>query len=318
MTVSVKMLAGMQIENANFVGGDLHATIVDLYYPDWNGDLVHIGVLRETATTVSTPTTTSSVGNGGNGNDNVSGSKNTGKNGNSKSNGKNSCTNTRIDSDIKKNKLKKEKRELNSGGNDAVNEEKDKDLDDYGMCPSSPKPSPPSLPFFKIQPRGISTSKSDAVTITIDNLRPGVYLNIIWDAIAQRGSLDMSISGAAHIKSQSHPLGIPLSLGIMCDNKVNLLRYPIQILGRNCVVRNVSTGWAGLTELASEVREGAMKIFTERDKNKDESESEGTVAMDSNANSGTNNDSAGGNVEREKGLETFFKSSEVILDWHDF
>ena len=58
---------------------------------------------------------------------------------------------------------------------------------------------------------------------------------------------------------------MPLSLGLTCDNTVNILRIPVQILGKNCVVRSVATGWTGLAELASDVKEEAMKMYTEQD-----------------------------------------------------
>ena len=36
-------------------------------------------------------------------------------------------------------------------------------------------------------------------------------------------------------------------------------------MGKNCVVRSVATGWTGLAELASDVKEEAMKMYTEQD-----------------------------------------------------
>ncbi len=296
MTISAKMLAGVQIDNANFIGGDLHATIVDLYYPDWNGNLVHIGVLRETSSADN-----NSIGGGAGGDGNNHGSGTTYNDKYKDGNEKKSCV-TRVNRGG--GYVEKDRIQANSGG---------RKEDDHGIClpeknsatsassssSSSPKiVTPSSSPFFTIQPRGISTSKSDAVTITIDDLRPRVYLNLLKDAIVKRGSLEMSISGVAHVKS---PLGIPISLGILCDNTVNLLQYPIQILGKNCVVRSISTGWAGLAELAAEVREGAMKFFTERD-GEDPSVDIGVEADKSKIDD----------------LESFFRSSEVILDWHDF
>ena len=48
MTISAKILAGVEIDNGNIVGGDLYSTLVDVYYPDWNGNLQSIGYLHET------------------------------------------------------------------------------------------------------------------------------------------------------------------------------------------------------------------------------------------------------------------------------
>eukprot|EP00565_Helicotheca_tamesis_P005731 CAMPEP_0185726866 /NCGR_PEP_ID=MMETSP1171-20130828/2716_1 /TAXON_ID=374046 /ORGANISM="Helicotheca tamensis, Strain CCMP826" /LENGTH=284 /DNA_ID=CAMNT_0028395307 /DNA_START=262 /DNA_END=1116 /DNA_ORIENTATION=- len=47
LQLSATLRAGFQIENDNFVGADVHSALVDLYYPDWNGNLVHIGKLTE-------------------------------------------------------------------------------------------------------------------------------------------------------------------------------------------------------------------------------------------------------------------------------
>lgn len=47
LQLSATLKAGFQIDNANFVGADVHSALVDLYYPDWNGNLVHIGKLTE-------------------------------------------------------------------------------------------------------------------------------------------------------------------------------------------------------------------------------------------------------------------------------
>lgn len=244
LTFSAKILAGVKIENANFMGVDLHATIVDIYYPDWNGDLKHVGVLKET----------------------------------SNDTGENVC-------------LKKNQEDENA---DLM--EDDDEKNDHGICLPAINST---MPFFTIQPRSTSISKSDAVTIVVNDVGAGVYLNFIKDAIISRGSMDIYVSGVAHVKS---PLGIPLSLGIICDNVVNLLKFPIQIIGKSCIVGSVSTGWLGLSEMAVEVKEKAMDIFMKRSiiKNK------------------RGNDNEEGEFEKDDEIEPFLLSSEVILDWHDF
>ena len=47
--LSVTMQAGLSVENANFVGANVHGVAMDMYYEDWNGELRHIGGLRDRA-----------------------------------------------------------------------------------------------------------------------------------------------------------------------------------------------------------------------------------------------------------------------------
>ena len=182
--------------------------------------------------------------------------------------------------------------------------------DDHGIClPDETMSSSSSLsePFFTIQPRGTSISKSDAVTIVVKDMYPSVYLNLIKDAILSLGKMEIFISGVAHVKS---PLGIPLSLGILCDNTVEM-HIPIKIVGKSCTVRSVSTGWSALTELAAEVREKAMDVIATRI-NADIA----TAATTSTNNSGVEKGKRVNNDVDD--INSFLQSSEVILDWHDF
>lgn len=282
LTLSATILAGVQIENANFIGADIHATIVDIYYPDWNGDLYHVGVLKET---------------NANYDNNVCIPKH-------HDDGVNYDTLNEIDNE------EEEEENYDNKPNKNDNEEEE---DDHGICLpgknddnniQSSSLSSSQIPFFTIQPRGISISKSDAVTIIVNDVPPRIYINFIKDAIVSKGLMEIFVSGVAHVKS---PLGIPISLGIMCDNAVNLLHIPIQVIGKNCVVKSVSTGWSGLKELATEVREKAMDVYAKRS----------TMVLyeqtvDVDVKEGEEKD------KDDDKVEPFLLSSEVILDWHDF
>lgn len=49
-TLTVHVEADLQINNTNFIGAEVHAAVVDLYHPDWNGELASIGNLKESHT----------------------------------------------------------------------------------------------------------------------------------------------------------------------------------------------------------------------------------------------------------------------------
>ena len=281
MKISAKILAGVQIENANFIGADLHATIVDIYYPDWNGEFRHIGVLKETNA--------------------------------ADTDGEKICIEKKENEENEKKEGKNENENniINSSTSIITNNDEEKE-DDHGIC--LPPDNNDSTPFFTIQPRAVSISNSDAVTIIVNDISPSVYLNLIKDAIVKRGSIEIFISGVAHVKS---PLGIPLSLGILCDNTVNLLQMPIQIIGRSCAVKSVSTGWLGLTELAAEVRENAMKLFKERGAIRKQRHEDNNVDDDNGKSSGSG-DKRSKSEKKNDGMDPFLVSSEIILDWHDF
>mmetsp|Transcript_22446 Transcript_22446/g.33243 ORF Transcript_22446/g.33243 Transcript_22446/m.33243 type:complete len:293 (+) Transcript_22446:166-1044(+) len=252
LTISAKILAGVEIDNENVVGGDLYSAHVDIYYPDWNGELQNIGYLQETKTDIEV------------------------------------CSMDRYggDKDDDTTSLQKE--------------------EDRGVCISEEtKPSP----FFSVQSRGVSTSKPGAVTIYLQNVPPKTYLNVMRHVFTQWGSIVLLVSGATHVKS---PLGVHLSLGIICDNELDLTKHPIQIVGRSCIVERISTGWSGLTDLAAEVKDQVQEYYSEFD---------GDIFR--RRAPPENNDGKGGSRRKPKTLsgksmDVFFASSEVVLDWHDF
>ena len=247
-TISAKLQAGVQIENANFVGADLYKTVVDLYYPDLNGELRHIGYLTETQ----------------------------------------NVNNVDVESCRIQNKESDESL--------MQQQTSTKDKKDYDICLQE---KDNHSPIFTIHPRGISISEADALSINVENVSPSVALNLVKDAIKLRGSLDIFISGVAHVKT---PLGIPLSLGVFCDNAVNLLQIPFQIVGKTCVVRSISTGWSGLKEHATEIRESALQMYQKY----------GTIM--SKQKTAKENDSD----DDEDEMAKFFNATETIIEWHDF
>jgi hypothetical protein len=255
LTISAKILAGVEIDNGNYIGGDLYSAHVDIYYPDWNGDLQNIGYLQETKTNVKV------------------------------------CS-MDINMDDTTTSLQEEE-------------------EDRGVCMSAEEMK--ASPVFSVQPRGVSTSKPGIITIFLQNVTPKTYLNVMRHVFTQWGSIVLLVSGVAHVKS---PLGVNLSLGIICDNDLDLTKHPMQIVGRSCIVERISTGWSGLTDLAAEVKDRVQDYYSEFD---------GDIFQrlvppeneDGKLNGGSRK-SKRLNALSGKSMDVFFASSEVVLEWHDF
>ena len=72
-------------------------------------------------------------------------------------------------------------------------------------------------------------------------------------------SLRFGYRGGAHVKSS---LGsIPLTLGLSCNNDLDLFRYPVTIAGKDCIVKGIRTGWVGLDEVALTLRGKTMQQY---------------------------------------------------------
>jgi hypothetical protein len=278
-TVSLEILAGVEIDNGNIVGGDLYSTLVDIYYPDWNGHLLNIGYLRETKQEITDYP---------------------------------KCEDTNI-----------------TGGKNAIDQE------DHGICIPNKKYLN-SQPFFTVQSRGISTTEPGAITIYLNRIPPKIYLNIVKDIIRRWGSMNLLVSGVAHVKS---PLGLPLSLGVICDNYLDLTKLPLQVVGKECIVERISTGWSGLEELALEVKERILGYYVDNNGDIFGSSSTpitpspsssssitpdvtpGTTATKSRTGRNTNSPREPEDQRKvipKSSMDQLFLSSEVILDWHDF
>ncbi len=261
LTLSAKLFTGMEVQNDNVLGADLYSTHVDIYYPDWNGVLQHIGHLEETESIAT------------------------------------------------------------NNNDDPLCNDKGGEDDDRGICiPMKGGDDPVPVPFFSVQPRGKSTSSPGAVTVYLNNVYPSTYLHIFYDLLINAGTIEILISGVAHVKS---PLGIPLSLGLVCDNTLSLLKFPIEIFGNSCIIEKISTGWSGLQELADEVKDSVMDYYDQKDGDifnrrrivtiEESGFLHGSVAQ----NKIRNKDKNAGVLEIENEMGDIL-SLESILDWHDF
>jgi hypothetical protein len=339
MEVSAKLYAGIEIDNANFLGADLHSTIVDVYYPDWDGNLKHIGTVTENKEH------SDNHHHGGNGYEkNQLGAialkggtqyskqciptRNDDEGENDDENGENDENNDESSVSVPTQPSSKN-RFVNSAHKTIKHDHKICLIDNNAIGSSSTNgKTKDSPPFFSVQARGTSISEAEAITIFLHNVGPKIYLNILKDAVLGWGSVEISVSGGAHVKS---PMGIPLSLGLMCDSTLHLLQLPMQMVGKTCVVTSVKTGWTGLEELAAEVQDDAMQIFEEngtildRRKRKKEERKKKEVEVVQVQKRWKNTFQArrrrgggGKKGQRRDRIEALLPPTEWILDWHDF
>jgi len=209
ISISATLVAGVQIENENIMGADIYSTIIDLYYPDWSGDLQHIGILRETKAVLPSSTTEEE---------------------------KYQCWN-----------------DIDNGG----------DGDDVCIEPRSPPPTS-AAPFFTIDAQGTSISDAGVVSITLTDIAPKTYLKLLSDAFTARGVIEVQVSGGAHVRPSLLGGRVPLTLGLTCNNDLELFRFPAILTGKDCVVRGLRTGWVGLEEYAFELRGQTLRRYEEK------------------------------------------------------
>lgn len=274
LTASLEILAGVEIDNGNIVGGDLYSTLVDIYYPDWNGTLSSIGYLRETQRQDMMEHENNIV--------------------------------------CKKDRTTEGRKGGGDDDDDDTYNTMDRNQEDYGICiPSDKKYLKNPQPFFSVQSRGVSTTEPGAITIYINRIPPRIYLNIIKDIITGWGAMNLLVSGVAHVKS---PLGLPLSLGVICNNYLDITKLPLQVVGKECIVERISTGWSGLEELALEVKERVLGYYVAKN-----GDIFGARSEESSPRRQYPEQEKGTEVITPKSsMEQLFLSSEVILDWHDF
>eukprot|EP00566_Odontella_aurita_P020109 CAMPEP_0113527630 /NCGR_PEP_ID=MMETSP0015_2-20120614/1398_1 /TAXON_ID=2838 /ORGANISM="Odontella" /LENGTH=300 /DNA_ID=CAMNT_0000426077 /DNA_START=114 /DNA_END=1016 /DNA_ORIENTATION=+ /assembly_acc=CAM_ASM_000160 len=111
---------------------------------------------------------------------------------------------------------------------------------------AAPKPSPASAspaetPLFAVPARDTSSSHSDLVTIKLHSVPLSLTLKMLWDLISSFGKVSMLTSGVLHVKQPA--LSLPLTVGIVCDNIVNLMELPWRISGKDCTVKGAGPGW---------------------------------------------------------------------------
>jgi len=165
LKLSATLRAGFQIENANIIGADAHSVLVDIYYPDWNGQLVHIGKLSETVNEQV------GLGEGSRGGAMLYAE-----------------ANEFNDSDCQESSMWTIKNTCEST---------------HKLDSNSLNDSPG--PFFTIKGRQTTSTNDEIMTIFLENLEPKVYFNILRDAISNGGTIDVPTSGVAHLKASLSP-----------------------------------------------------------------------------------------------------------------
>jgi hypothetical protein len=249
-TITATVEAEVEMENANFIWSQVHATAVDMYYPDWHGRIQLLGNLQDKHShshNYQRRTITSQ-------------------------------TNDYIyfeiadeDSNGQRNhKDKVEEHTLRAVDSQSVDEPyfvtfswKDTITTDTTVdkmliaAPSKEKrkhtrekkiknPNPVTMP-----PRSNVVMQDNI--ISVDRLSPSVYLNIVWDVLsttkAPFGKFHMYNTGVAHVKALvagSQLLAIPATVEVMCDNVIDTLVYPARVVDRVCTPVEVIPTWLDL------------------------------------------------------------------------
>jgi hypothetical protein len=91
----------------------------------------------------------------------------------------------------------------------------------------------------------------------------------------------MLASGVAHVQSA---LGLPLTLGIVCDNSLRITWRPFHITGRYCEVKSIAMGWKDLIQNSAALRHSIIKSYSEHGRS-------GIFSKDVSLSNGINNHS---------------------------
>ena len=209
INLSARMQAGLSVQNANFVGANVHGVLMDMYYTDWYGELRHIGDLRDSAATT-------------------------------------------CDAD------------------ELIYDE----ITYESKCPASPSTSP----LLAVNARQTSMSDEDMVNMSLRDVPPGVQYQMVKDAFASGGNIEILTSGVLHVKQPN--LGIPMSVGLVCSNSFDMMTLPWLVTGHDCVIEDVLPGWTDIDEHGRRIREKTLKKHRETGKVLDIRKNDSDVGME--------------------------------------
>lgn len=91
------------------------------------------------------------------------------------------------------------------------------------------------------------------------SIRPWATVRSTWRLFQQligSGHLELPTTGVAHIRATAaqNYSALPFTITIACDNRVNLRLGGVEILGRDCVMKQMTPGWLDLLETAEQLR----------------------------------------------------------------
>jgi hypothetical protein len=227
--ITCTVVVDVEIENANFIGAFVHSTIMDLYYPDWEGVLQPIAALRDKHTyEYQFPQ------------HNVH---------NDWMNRYENKTYTPIlsrgqDPENIYNRHSHVKLLVNDSFQELMEQQVE------GAIPS---------PFF-LPPR-TKALMNDAI-IVVSEVGPRISLPLLLEFFRSPfGEIRMLSAGVAHVKASiGLPPALPATVSVMCDHRINALVFPARIIDRTCSPVEIFPGWLN----KEEQRFRLQKVITAR------------------------------------------------------
>jgi hypothetical protein len=100
-------------------------------------------------------------------------------------------------------------------------------------------------------------------TKLVVSLRPWRALSSTWRLMKQllrHGYLEMPTTGVAHIRvaAAQNYSALSFTISISCENRVHLGIRGLDILGRDCAMKQVAPGWLDLLQSAEELRNASI------------------------------------------------------------
>ena len=113
-----------------------------------------------------------------------------------------------------------------------------------------------SRPFWSVSGQSLFRTKS----LVNLSLKVGPFIKSLWRLTRQmlrHGFIEMPTTGVAHVKaaSSSNYTAMPITLSIVCDNRVDLSWTGLAITGKSCEMKNIYPGWNDLDQMASTMRQ---------------------------------------------------------------
>ena len=247
--VTCTLEADIEIDNANFVGAEVHSAVMDLYYPD-DGVLRYIGDLRDKHTYQFRLSPKSLCVDRIIGGNNATFSCFSG-------NRRDLSPNLQI--------------YWNNGYGSIVTT--DYIVSSNKTCANSVKhplegenPMKSQLegenpaPFY-LPPRTKAVMHSNF--ISIDDMGPRIPISILLEFFRRPfGEVRMLSAGVAHVKTSSGLTpSLPVTVTVLCDHRINALTFPAQIIDRICSPVEISTGWLNKEIQRVKLRKEITKRF---------------------------------------------------------
>jgi len=237
--VTCTLEADIEIDNANFVGAEVHSAIMDMYYPD-DGVLRYVGDLRDKHTyqfRLSQQSLCVDRIIGGN-------------------NATFSCfSGNRQD-------LSPNFQIYSNHGYGSITTTDDRVFSNK-TCANSVKhqlegenPAP-----FYLPPRTKAVMHSNF--ISIDDMGPRIPISILLEFFRSPfGEIRMLSAGVAHVKTSSGLTpSLPVTVTVLCDHRINALTFPARIIDRICSPVEISPGWLNKEIQRVKLRKEIAKRF---------------------------------------------------------